>query len=225
MGAEQRETRKGDKPRYRGLSHQYAFFVFLVANACLLSCVSGEQATRAVWVYAASLAFLYGVSSMYHRGVWSEGSRKLMRSLDHSGIFILIAGSYTPLFMLLTPEAYGADPLMMMWILAALGVGKSILWSQGPKWITAMLAIAMGWSAIVYAFDMRALMGAPSFALLVACGLVYTAGGIIFAVRRPDPLPEVFGYHEVFHALVITGSLLHYGHALLVLDAVGALAA
>ena len=208
------------KPRLRGVSHQFAFFVFLAANTVLLASV--DVAGRpAVWVYAGSLGFLYAVSSTYHRRDWTELGRKRMRSLDHSGIFVLIAGSYSPLFMTLADTGTRNEAMWLMWGLAAVGVTKSLLWAHGPKWITAALAIGMGWSAVVYALELAPIMGSPSIELLLASGVVYTLGGIIYALKRPDPFPTVFGYHEVFHACVIAGSLTHYAHTLLVLRAGG----
>jgi hemolysin III len=204
----------------RGVSHQVAFFVFLAANAWLFSVV--EDAGRvAVVIYGGSLAFLYGVSTLYHRPTWGEAGRKRMRSLDHSAIFVLIAGSYSPLFMALGGEEMRAEALTFMWSLASVGVLKSLFWVQGPKWIVAALAITMGWSAIFYAIELAPLMGSPCAELLYSCGAIYTFGALVYAFKRPDPWPETFGYHEVFHLCVIMGSLTHYAHTLLVLRAAG----
>jgi hemolysin III len=205
------------------VSHQIAFFVFLIANAFLYLQVEGRDAKNAVLVYTASLAFMYGVSTLYHRRTWSPAARQRLRSLDHSAIFVLIWGSYAPLFLLLVPDDYGGAPMLSMTIMAGLGVAKSLLWPSAPKWITAVLAIAVGWSAVVHASRLAAVMGSPCFELLLAAGCVYTAGGIVYALKRPDPIPAVFGYHEIFHLFVIAGSVTHYGHTLLVLERAGSL--
>ncbi len=211
------------KPRLRGVSHQVAFFAFLAANAVLMSAVEGSRAQLTILIYGASLAFLYGVSTLYHRPTWGPVGRRRMRSLDHSAIFVMIAGSYAPVFLLLLPEDYEGNPLLVMSILAGLGVAKSLIWAHGPKWITAVLAIAVGWSLLTPVIELIDAMGTLSFVLLVLSGFIYSVGGIVYALKRPDPFPTVFGYHEVFHALVILAGLVHYVHVLLVLDVAGAL--
>jgi len=207
-----------EKPRLRGVSHQFAFFVFLAANVMLLVAVGDGPGRLATLIYGGSLGFLYGVSSLYHRLSWSPAGRRRMRSLDHSAIFVLIAGSYTPLFMLLSTP--GSDsPLLVTWGLAAIGVTKSLVWPGSPKWVTAALAISVGWSVITQVIALATVMGPGALWLLVASGVIYSMGGTVYALKRPDPLPRVFGYHEVFHAFVIAGSLCHYAHVLLVLRA------
>ena len=197
--------------------------MFLAANLVLYTRVEGERAGTAVLIYAASLAFLYGVSTLYHRLDWQPAARQRMRRLDHSAIFVLIWGSYAPLFLLLVPEDYGSNPMLSMSIMAGIGVTKSLAWPSAPKWLTAALAIAVGWSAVLHAFRLAPVMGSPSFELLFGAGCVYTVGAIVYALKRPDPRPGVFGYHEVFHLFVIAGSVVHYGHALLVLEAADSL--
>jgi hemolysin III len=211
------------RPRLRGVSHVAAFFVFLVTNLWLLALVT-PQARPAVAIYAASHACLFGVSAMFHRRTWSPRGFDRMRALDHAAVFVLIAGSYSPLFLLLgeDPWASWLAPMTLMWTLAAMGVAKSLFWTHGPAWLTAAFAIAMGWSGAGSAAALVPAMGTPAFALLLASGVVYTLGGLVYALRRPDPLPEVFGYHEVFHACVIAGGVVHYAHTLLVLAAAGA---
>ena len=135
-----------------------------------------------------------------------------MRRLDHSAIFVLIAGSYTPLFMLLMSPSDAARPLRIVWAFAFVGIAKALFWSRSPSWITAAMAVVAGWCAISDVLALASAMGTWSFRLLVASGVAYTIGGIVYATRRPDPVPKVFGYHEVFHALVIAGGLLHHAH-------------
>jgi hemolysin III len=211
------------KPRLRGVSHQFAFFVFVGASLLLSWIARGGSAKLSIAIYGASLAFLYGVSSLYHRRTWGPAARQRMRSLDHSAIFVLIAGSYTPLFLLLPRGAPDPEPLLFVWSVAAIGVAKSLVFPNAPKWITAAMAVFAGWAVVMHVVRLVDVMGWPSLSLLCASGVVYTAGAVVYARRRPDPIPLVFGYHEVFHVFVIAGSALHFGHVLLVLTAAGAL--
>jgi hemolysin III len=217
-----------EKPRLRGVSHHAAFYAFLLASGALLLTVNSDAARLAVLVYGASACFLFGTSALYHRRTWSLRGARLIRHVDHSAIFVLIAGSYSPLFILL--EADGAvgsafiHPLLVVWLLAGLGVFKALFWSNSPSWVTAALAIGVGWSGAVYVPTLSTAMGAAALALLVGAGVTYTVGGIIYAVRRPDPSPSVFGYHEVFHALVIAAGAAYFAHLVLVLDGTGAFA-
>ena len=204
-------TLSRQKPLLRGVSHQVAFFVSLAATAFLVRVAPGRRGVVAATIYGASLALLYGISALYHRPNWGPAGRQRMRRLDHAAIFVLIAGSYTPLFMLLDETG---TPLRMVWIGAAIGVAKSLLWPGAPKFITAALCVALGWAVIGHVARLAPVMGPLTLWLLVASGCIYTAGAIIYALRRPDPLPSVFGYHEVFHALVIVASVCHFAHAL-----------
>ncbi len=213
-----------DKPRLRGVSHQIAFFAFLAASALLFTMVQSGVGRAAVLVYGASACFLFGTSALYHRRNWTLKARMRMRRIDHSAIFVLIAGSYSPLFMLLRPEEDAGRPMLMIWLLAALGIVKALVWPESPGWVTATLAIAVGWTGVAHVPAISAQMGTPAIALLVSAGVIYTIGGAVYGLRRPDPLPKIFGYHEVFHALVITAGATHFVHVILVLRAAGAFA-
>jgi hemolysin III len=218
-------SRHCDKPRFRGVSHQFAFFGFLLATALLLTIVQSSAGRTAVLVYGASACFLFGTSALYHRRSWSEKAAQRMRRIDHSAIFVLIAGSYSPVFMLLPPEDYAGYPMTMIWLLASIGVLKAIFWPESPGWITAALAIGVGWMGVIHVSALSPLMGTTAVALIVTAGAIYTVGGIVYALRRPDPIPTVFGYHEVFHAIVITGGITHFVHVVFVLRAAGAFGA
>ncbi|MCA9623683.1 MAG: hemolysin III family protein [Myxococcales bacterium] len=210
------------KPRLRGVSHQIAFFVFLVATTWLSLSVRGGSARVAVAVYGASICFLLGTSALYHRGRWSEAAVRWIQRVDHSAIFVLIAGSYTPLFILLAPESERGPALALVWLLAAVGVVKALVWPRSPGWVTAVLAIGVGWCGVMQVSALSSAMGPAAFVLIVAAGVVYTLGGLVYATRRPDPRPTVFGYHEVFHAFVIAAGSAHFAHVVLVLDRAGA---
>ncbi len=212
-----------DKPRLRGVSHQIAFFPFLVATTALAVLVEGAAARVAVLVYGVSICLLLGTSAAYHRGRWSEAAVRWIQRLDHSAIFVLIAGSYSPLFILLSPESERGGALALVWLLAAVGVLKALVWPTSPGWVTAALAIAVGWCGVTHVSALSAVMGPLALTLIVAAGITYTVGGLVYASRRPDPLPKVFGYHEVFHALVVTAGAAHFVHVVLILARVGAL--
>lgn len=214
-----------DKPLLRGVSHQVAFFAFLAATGVLTFLVRGVAAHVAVAVYGASICGLLGISALYHRGRWSEAAARWIQRVDHSAIFVLIAGSYSPLFILLAPPGERTQALATVWVFAALGVLKALLWAEAPSWVNATLAIAVGWCGVTHVVALAPTMGAAALALIVAAGITYTVGGLIYAARHPDPVPRVFGYHEVFHALVVLGGATHFAHVVLVLHTAGALGA
>jgi hemolysin III len=155
------------------------------------------------------------------RASWcsSEAARQRLRRLDHSAIFILIAGGYTPLFSLVPSSDGGHSALVSIWIGAALGVIKSLAWPNAPKWITALLAVSLGWMVIGPVVDRAAAVGWLTIGMLVASGSIYSLGAVVYALKRPDPLPKTFGYHEVFHAIVIVASVCLFAHVVLVLRA------
>ncbi len=203
------------KPLLRGVSHQFAFFVALAASVVLVARAPSGVATWATAVFGVSLVALLGTSALYHRVAWSEAARMRMRRLDHSAIFVLIAGGYTPMFAL-TAAGRGWGALAAIWIGAGVGVLQSVAWPRAPKWVTAILCVGLGWMVTGPVIDRAPLLGATAVALLVACGVVYSLGALVYAAKRPDPRPLVFGYHEVFHALVILASVLLFAHVAVV---------
>jgi hemolysin III len=209
------------KPLLRGVSHQVAFYAAVVAASALVLRSKSPAAAWAGGVFGGSLALLFGVSALYHRVQWNAAQRQRMRRLDHSAIFVLIAGGYTPLFALIPSSGSGGGhgALLAIWAGAAVGVVKSLFWSDAPKWITAALCVALGWMVVGQVVDRLPLVGPAAVGLLVACGVIYSLGAVVYALRRPDPFPTVFGYHEVFHALVIVASVLLFAHVVLVMRA------
>ncbi len=205
------------KPRLRGVSHQIAFFVSLAAAAALVAWARPGAARGAAAVFGGSVALLLGTSALYHRRHWEALGRERMRRLDHAAIFVLIAGGYTPLLMALPLPGGGHLPLFAIWGGAALGVVKSLVWPNAPKWIIAALCVVLGWTGIGEVAKRASILGPTCVGLIVASGLVYSAGALVYARRRPDPIPAVFGYHEVFHALVLVATAFLYVHAVLVL--------
>lgn len=208
------------KPRLRGVSHHAAFYVAIVATIALVLWAPSARAGRASAIYGATLTALFGISALYHRPTWSPEKRQLLRRLDHSAIFLLIAGTYTPLFWLLDPSD-AKRPLFVVWIGAALGIAKSLLWPKAPKVITAALCVILGWAVIGDVVRLSPIMGGISVALLVAGGVIYSLGAVVYARKRPDPAPLVFGYHEIFHALVILASVCTFAHVVRVVHAAG----
>jgi hemolysin III len=163
----------------------------------------------AVIVFAASVVAMFGASSVYHRGNWSA-ARRWMRTLDHVGIFTLIAGTYTAVGLLVLDGSSRWIVLAIVWAGAAGAALANVARPSMPQWVTGVLAIALGWVGVVVAPQLMAEIGPGGGALVVAGGLAYTAGAIIFALRRPDPSPATFGYHEVFHVFVIAAVACHY---------------
>jgi hemolysin III len=198
------------KPRLRGVSHQYAFFVAMAAGAALVVLARGAEARVAVAVYALSLCAMFGASALYHRIDWSPRPRAWLRRLDHSMIYVLVAGTYTPFAVLVLAPALGWTILGIVWAGALAGVALSLVWIDAPRWLTAVLYVALGWVAVVVLPQLWDRAGAMAFALLATGGVLYTVGAVVYARRRPDPAPRVFGYHEVFHALVIAAAAVQF---------------
>jgi hemolysin III len=207
------------KPRLRGVSHQIAAFFALPAVALLVMGANGGSAVAGALTYGASLVTLFSVSALYHRPTWSPRMRAIMWRVDHSAIFILIAGTYTPLCLLLGPGT-GHQLLLAVWAGAGFGVLLSVAWPSAPKKLMAALYVALGWFAATTLPAMRGAIGDRALLLLITGGLLYTAGAAIYATRRPDPFPTVFGFHEIFHLAVVAAAICHF---LVVTDAIGQL--
>jgi hemolysin III len=198
------------KPRMRGVSHQYAFFAAMAAGAALVVLARGAQARVAVAVYALSLCAMFGASALYHRIDWSPGARAWLRRLDHSMIYVLVAGTYTPFALLVLAPALGWTILGVVWLGALVGVVLSLVWIDKPRWLSAVLYVALGWVAVVVLPQLWERAGVMAAALLATGGVLYTLGAVVYARRRPDPAPRVFGYHEVFHVLVIAAAAAQF---------------
>jgi hemolysin III len=199
------------KPRMRGVVHEYAFFVALAAGAGLLVAAPTAKARLAAAIYVAGLAGLLGTSALYHRVTWRKPNvRRWLRRLDHSMIFVLIAGTYTPFAVLVLSQPLGAVVLVLIWTGAAGGIVLSLLWPDAPKGVSAAVYVTLGWVAIIAMPQMLDRLGVLGVALVAAGGLLYSAGAVVYARKRPDPAPTVFGYHEIFHVLVVVAAALHF---------------
>ena len=190
--------------------HQWSFFVALAAGAGLVVWAPAGRATAATAVYAAALAGLLGTSALYHRVTWRPRIRSWLRRLDHSMIFVLIAGTYTPFAVLVLDEPLNVVVFAGVWAGAVAGILFTLLWSDAPKWLTAAAYVALGWFSIIAMPEITERAGPGALALLAAGGLAYTAGAIVYARRRPDPRPATFGYHEIFHVLVVFAAAAHF---------------
>jgi hemolysin III len=199
------------RPRLRGVVHQWSFFVALAAGVALVVLAPAGRATVACAVYAVALCGLLGTSALYHRVTWtSQKTRRWMRRLDHSMIFVLIAGTYTPFALLVLEGTLAIVILVVVWAGAVGGVLLKLVWIDAPKPLVALLYVMLGWVAVAAFPDLLDELGIASTALVAGGGILYTAGAVVYALGRPDPAPAVFGYHEVFHALVIGAAALQY---------------
>jgi hemolysin III len=198
------------RPRLRGVLHHYAFLVSLVSGAVLVLGAPTRRAAVVAAVYGVSLSALLGVSALFHRVTWSERARRWMARLDHSMISVLIAGTYTPFGVLALSGTFAVLLLIVIWTGALANILLHVLWIDAPKWLSAACYVLLGWVGVAAVPDLTAHAGWGPAALLMAGGIIYSAGAVVYAVRRPDPLPAVFGYHEVFHALVVVAAGIHY---------------
>jgi hemolysin III len=198
------------RPRLRGVFHLYAFFVSLALGSLLVAFAPGMLERLGAAVFAVAVAAMFGASALHHRVVWRERGYRWSRRVDHAGIYLAIAGTYTPFCLLVLHGAWRIAVLAVVWTGAAAAILFKFLWVDAPKWLAAVIAIALGWVAVVAFPQLLDGVGWAAVGLVLAGGLLYTAGGVVYAVRRPDPFPAVFGYHEVFHVLVIAAVLLQY---------------
>ncbi len=198
------------KPLLRGHFHQAAFFYALGAWSMLLTQSQNTTTLIALIIYGIGLNGLFGISALYHRPKWQPRARTWMRRLDHSAIFLLIAGTFTPICLLILQPESGLKLLVIVWIAAALGICQSLFWIHAPKWLSALLYVAFGSIAYPYLSQIEAALGFAGVSLLLSGGIIYTLGAVVYALKKPDPYPRVFGYHEIFHVLVIIGAILHF---------------
>lgn len=212
MQAVTENTPTAVKPLLRGVSHEIAAGIAFAAWILLVAAAPSARARVAAAAYGASLFTLFTVSALYHRPTWSPRARLAMRRLDHSAIFVLIAGTYTP-FCLLLGGSRGGAMLAIAWGGALLGMTRAVLWPRAPKVLVAAISVALGWLVLPILPALRGILGSGAVGLLAAGGIVYSLGAVVYATRRPDPFPRVFGYHEVFHAMVIAAAGLHFAVA------------
>lgn len=194
----------------RGYIHQAAFVIACGACGLLIAQSHGSRELISNLIYSLSLMGLYGVSALYHTPVWSHRAYRLMRRIDHAAIFILIAGSATPICLFGIKGQLGIELITLIWFVAIVGLLIAVFWSHAPKWVRAVLYITAGWFVIPYFPEIKASLGITDLWLLVIGGVTYTVGALVYACKRPDPIPHIFGYHEIFHILVVIASALHF---------------
>jgi hemolysin III len=198
------------KPRLRGVWHEYTFFASILTGTALVVLAPPGRGRTAAAVYAGAVCALFGASALYHRVTWSPPVRRWMRRLDHSMIFLLIAGTYTPFGLLVLSGTLATAVLSVVWAGAIGGVVLKLCWIDAPKWLVAGVYLALGWVAVAAMPRIAGELGATPVALLLGGGVAYSVGAVVYARGRPDPWPAVFGYHEVFHALVVLAAAAHY---------------
>lgn len=198
------------KPKLRGWLHLGMFPAVLVSGLVLTALASSTRARIACGIFALTACLLFGVSALYHRGDWSPRMDGVLRRLDHANIFLIIAGTYTPLTMLLLPGAKGEWLLWSIWAAAAAGIIFRVFWVGAPRWLYTPCYIAMGWAAVFFLPDFMRTGGITVLVLVIVGGLLYSAGGVIYGIKRPNPSPRWFGFHEVFHSLTLAAFVVHY---------------
>lgn len=190
--------------------HQYAFAVSLVVGTLLIVGADGARGHTAAAVFAGAVATCFGISALYHRVTWAPRVRLWMRRVDHAGIYLLIAGTYTPICLLALDGALPLAILAVVWAGAAAAIALKFVWVAAPKWLAASIGVGLGWIGVALMPQLAARVGTAAVALLIAGGIAYTAGAIVYAWSRPNPAPAVFGYHELFHALTIVAVACQY---------------
>ncbi len=199
-----------DKPRLRGVVHQYSFCVAVVLGLALVASASTTRGTVAATIYAVGVCGLFGISAVYHRRHWTPAGRRWMRRADHAMIFVFIASSYTPIALLVLSEPLQTVILAIVWACAAVGIALQFIWVDAPKTVQAPMYIGMGWVAVAAMPQILDELGVVSVLGLLVGGLLYTGGAVVYARGRPDPRPHHFGYHEIFHVCVTLAAACHY---------------
>jgi hemolysin III len=204
------------KPRLRGVLHEVGAYAAVPLGVVIGLAADNTLARVSAAVFAGAVVSMFAASAVYHRFTWSPGTRLWLRRLDHAGIFGLIAGTYTPFGLLVLEGSWRIAVLAVVWTGAAVAILAKLAWVAAPKWLSAAAGVALGWVGVVVFPQILHRAGAPAAALVLGGGLCYTAGAVVYARRRPDPAPRIFGYHELFHALVLVAVALQYGAVALV---------
>lgn len=212
------------KPMLRGWLHAGTFPVAVVAGVFLVALAPTQAARIAGAIYTLTAALLFGVSALYHRGQWSPRVYGALRRFDHANIFLIIAGTYTPFTIILLDNKNATILLLLVWIGALAGVAFRVLWVSAPRWLYVPVYIALGWAAIFWLPSFAATGGAAVLTLIILGGLAYSAGAIVYGLKRPNPSPRWFGFHEIFHACTLAGFLAHHVGVWLAAFGVGAAA-
>jgi len=197
------------KPRLRGVFHELGFYAAVGVGVALVLTAEAGRARVSAAVFSSCVAACFGASALYHRPTWRPNVRAWLARLDHGGVYLLIAGTYVPFGLLVMSTAWAVPVLSVVWGGALLAILLKLVWVQAPKWLSAMIGIGLGWVAAA-AFPQLLKVQPLGILLVIVGGLLYTAGAVVYARRRPDPVPHVFGYHELFHVLTLGGVTCHY---------------
>ena len=200
---------KGPKPKLRGVSHLIGAIATLPAGYFLRDHLPDSEATVPVTVYLVGLFLLLGVSSLYHVPMWTPTVRANLRRLDRSMIYVFVAGTYTPLVVKLGPTLWSYT-LHAVWAAALTGVSIAVFVRGAPRWVTALPYVVLGWGAVTLMPAIYSQLGANPFWFITTGGILYTLGAVSYAFKRPNPFPTVYGYHEIFHLMVLLAAALHY---------------
>lgn len=197
------------KPRLRGVFHELGFYLALGLGAALVVTAEPGRARLAAVVFSCSIASCFGCSALYHRPTWTPDVRAWLARLDHAGVYVLIAGTYTPFGLIVMSAGWGVPVLAVVWGGALVATVTKLVWLRAPKWLSAVIALALGWSGVVAVTELFTVPDV-GLALVLAGGVFYTVGAIVYVRRSPDPLPRAFGYHEVFHLLTVVAAGCQY---------------
>jgi hemolysin III len=203
-------TRPIEKPLLRGVSHQAAFFFALGAGLMLLNQTKNLTEFISILVYSLSLCFLFGVSALYHLPNWAKSYRVWMKRLDHCAIYLLIAGTGTPICLLGLKGESGKHLLMLTWSMALFGLFQSLVWVHAPKWVSALLYLIAGWLVVPFWSEIKEALSFNQILFIILGGVAYSVGAFFYALKKPNPIPRVLGYHELFHFLVIVGAFFQF---------------
>lgn len=198
------------KPRLRGWLHTGTAPLAVAAGLVLVVLAPTTAGRIASAVFMVCAGLLFGTSAIYHRGNWSPRTRMLLKRFDHSNIFLIIAGSYTPFAALLLPEGRGRTLLFIVWGGALAGVLFRVFWVGAPRWLYTPVYVALGWVAVMYLPDFLRSGGPAIVTLIIVGGGLYTLGAVVYGLKRPDPSPRWFGFHEIFHACTVAAFVVHY---------------
>ncbi len=197
------------KPTWRGWIHAGTFPLAIILGIVLLVLADGSWATWSSAVFVASSMLLFGISALYHRFTWQPRTKLMLKRFDHANIFVLIAGSYTPITVLALPPSKAVLLLSLVWGGALLGIAFRMFWIGAPRWLYVPLYLALGWGALMYIVDFFQ-ANAAMMTLIMIGGLCYSVGAVVYAMKKPNPVPGVFGFHEIFHALTLVAFLCHW---------------
>jgi hemolysin III len=212
---EMSQTTEDVKPTWRGWIHTGVLPIAIAGGIVLVVLADGLTAKIAASVFFASSILLFGTSAIYHRFNWKPKAKKALKRFDHANIFLLIAGSYTPITLLALPQEKGLLVIVAIWATALLGIGFRVFWLGAPRWLYVIIYIVMGWAAVVFLPDFVA-VNLAMMVLILAGGLMYTIGAVFYALKKPNPVPGHFGFHEIFHSFTVLAFLCHWTAVLII---------